>query len=65
MRHPIILVPAYGRKYQTEKAMIDDYIAGKDFRVLSGAYCSCRDFKNQTISLSFGNGRYILYKMKG
>jgi len=39
----IVLVPAYGRKYNRE-GVIEDWINGKDFRSPSG-YCSIRDIE--------------------
>jgi len=36
-------VPAYGRTYETESAMLDDWRDGKDFRLVDGAYFSIRD----------------------
>lgn len=45
----IYLVPAYGRAYDTREAMIRDWTAGKDFKILTGswtgAYTSMRDSK--------------------
>lgn len=42
-----ILLPAYGRKYDTIDLMLADYKAGKDF-IIEGlnSYCSIRDFNN-------------------
>ena len=41
---PMILVPAYGRAYATREAMLADWRAGKDFRIVGhGQYCSIRD----------------------
>jgi hypothetical protein len=37
------LVPAYGRKYATEEAMLKDWKDGLDFKILGGPYCSIRD----------------------
>lgn len=56
---PLILTPAYGRKYKSGLHMINDYMDGKDFKVLNGAYCSCRDFPNEEVILSVGSGRYV------
>lgn len=38
------LIPAYGRYAPTEAALLEDYRAGRDFKILRGPYCSCRDF---------------------
>ncbi len=41
---PLILIPAYGRTYQTSEDMLADWNAGKDFRVMGhGCYTSIRD----------------------
>lgn len=39
----MILVPAYGRAYATKEALLADWEAGKDFRIVAGPYCSKRD----------------------
>ena len=38
-----MLVPAYGRVYNSVEAMMADWNAGKDFRIWGGPYCSIRD----------------------
>ena len=41
---------AYGRDYKSKKAMLEDWNAGKDFRMRpSGQYCSTRDFPTGTV----------------
>ncbi len=41
---PMYLTGAYGRRYRTEQAMLDDWHAGKDFQVCGwGPYTSIRD----------------------
>jgi hypothetical protein len=41
---PMVLIPAYGRVYTTREAMLKDWEAGKDFRVVGhGCYTSIRD----------------------
>ena len=38
------IIPAYGRVYNTTDAAVQDWLAGKDFRVRnSGPYLSIRD----------------------
>jgi hypothetical protein len=37
-------VPAYGRKYETAEALINDWLDGKDFRAVGGSYFSIRDY---------------------
>lgn len=39
----LIVVPAYGRKYYSAAVALQDWKDGKDFRILSGPYCSIRD----------------------
>ena len=40
----LTLIPAYGRKYDTDESMLADWVAGKDFRIYpSGPYTSIRD----------------------
>ena len=40
----LILMPAYGRRYETNEAALADWNAGKDFRVVGcGPYTSKRD----------------------
>jgi len=50
---PIILVPAYGRKYSTDEAILADYEAGKDFKIFQGPYCSKRDFQGKKVNLMY------------
>jgi len=51
----IIVVPAYGRDYQSEHQAIEAWKSGKDFRIndissrWDGAYCSIRDELNVKI----------------
>lgn len=60
----LVVVPAYGRDYRSKKAAIDDWNAGKDFRVTNyklGGYINRADaltttatsiqirYKNQTM----------------
>ena len=58
MSCPAILVPAYGRTYITQKELVDAYLSGVDFRMLNGAYCSCRDFIGKEVHLYHGDGIY-------
>lgn len=41
----LILLPAYGRNYQSPEACKADWEAGKDFLIMDGPYCSVRDAK--------------------
>ena len=46
--HPV-LTPAYGRDYNSLKALRLDWLAGKDFLAQPhGQYCSIRDFPSGT-----------------
>lgn len=56
--YPIILFPAYGRKYRTEESILDAYFTGKDFKLANGPYCSCRDFVGDKVFLSYAPGLY-------
>lgn len=53
---PMILMPAYGRTYATVQAMLADWDAGKDFRIVGhGCYCSVRDLdilRNESSSIT-------------
>lgn len=40
---PTFLLPAYGRKYATIVQALQDWNAGKDFKIYGGPYCSIRD----------------------
>lgn len=37
------LQPAYGRKYDSYQELLNDWLAGKDFKIMHGPYCSIRD----------------------
>lgn len=39
----LFIIPAYGRRYQTEEALRKDWEDGKDFKILNGPYLSIRD----------------------
>ena len=53
------LTPAYGRDYKTAKEARADYYAGLDFifnkptHKNNGAYCSCRDLINETVTIRY------------
>ena len=40
----IILIPAYGRLYNNHQEMQQDWLDGKDFKILHGPYTSSRDY---------------------
>lgn len=43
----MILLPAYGRKYDSKERVLLDWHNGKDFMVRSGGYyCSIRDYES-------------------
>lgn len=47
----LILVPAYGARYTSKEDMVKGWNSGKDFRIISGPYCSVRDINSlKTIS---------------
>jgi hypothetical protein len=39
----LVVIPAYGRKYSTKEAAVQDWKDGKDFKIANGPYCSIRD----------------------
>lgn len=44
----ISALPAYGRDYKSQKAVKEDWIAGRDFQdARTGSYLSIRDFANE------------------
>jgi hypothetical protein len=47
---PLELIPAYGRVYLTKEDAVNEWMAGRDFKVINGPYCSVRDSN----SLRFG-----------
>ena len=59
----LILIPAYGRKYENESACFEDWQNGADFKIENGPYCSIRDLdlirKNYpVVSIRYGKGLY-------
>jgi hypothetical protein len=42
---PLFLIPAYGRRYRSREAALQDWQAGRDFQILGGPYCSIRDLE--------------------
>lgn len=60
----IYVSPAYGRSYANKDDAVDDWLDGKDFKIIEGPYCSIRDFnildtvvvvtKNTTHILQYG-----------
>ena len=59
----LILLPAYGRKYETQGDCFEAWQSGVDFKIEGGPYCSIRDIdlirKNYSvISIRFGKGLY-------
>lgn len=47
-----VVTGAFGRTYTTAAAAIVDWESGKDFYMLGGRYCSCRDNINVLIRLN-------------
>jgi hypothetical protein len=43
---PVELLPAYGRVYLTPEDAVKDWMAGRDFKIINGPYCSVRDSTN-------------------
>ena len=50
---PLTLQPAYGRVYQSSQRAVQDWTAGRDFKVAGGGpYCSVRDEQNLRLNHS-------------
>lgn len=49
---PLYLFPAYGKSYKTKEEAVQDWMAGVDFRIHGGSYCSVRDATNLRLSCS-------------
>ena len=49
---PMYLFPAYGKVYETKEEAVKDWMAGADFRIHGGSYCSVRDSTNLRFSCS-------------
>lgn len=49
---PLTLIPAYGRLYPNKHKAIEDWMAGKDFKIVNGPYCSVRDSINLRLDYS-------------
>lgn len=63
----VVLLPAYGRTYETIEAAEKDLNEGKDFRILNGPYCSIRDQAllndmGHDVAILIGNVHKIIYK---
>lgn len=52
MNTPLILVPAYGRRYKNEAEALVDWNAGLDFKIENGPYCSQDDLDSMKEHLS-------------
>jgi hypothetical protein len=39
----LMIMPAYGRQYNTSEEAKADWVAGKDFKIVNGPYLSVRD----------------------
>ena len=56
----VVLIPAYGRSYTTKKAVLADWLAGKDFKIEAGPYTSIRDLdalRKEYIQIAFKYGK--------
>jgi hypothetical protein len=49
---PLELLPAYGRVYHTKEEALADWMAGRDFKIINGPYCSVRDATNLRLDYS-------------
>lgn len=65
-----ILTPAYGRDYNTAAEVIKGYEEGHEFVLhdpaspWNGAYCSCRNFVDETVELRFNAMVYFVLHTK-
>ena len=57
MADTAILIPAYGKKYNTKYEVMKDWKNGVDFKLVMGSYSSTRDMKWLTDNYD----RVILY----
>lgn len=57
----VVLIPAYGRKYDTAQDMMNAWHNGFDFKILRGPYCSVRDVEK----LSSDYDKLILLNLNG
>lgn len=58
----VVLIPAYGRSYSTKKAVLADWLAGKDFKIEAGPYTSIRDLdalREEYIQIAFKYGKTL------
>lgn len=58
-----LLHGAYGRHYATITKLLEDWNAGKDFKIWNGPYCSIRDLKTmksegKRVVLAYGNDNF-------
>lgn len=63
MAHQVILIPAYGKKYDSVSTCKLDWLNGKDFRIEGGSYCSIRDIDtlkrlNNHVLIKYSDGIY-------
>ena len=63
MNNTPTLIPAYGRDYASMAAVEKDWEAGKDFViVVSGQYCSKRDFKpGEQVCICYARLRKVMF----
>lgn len=58
----VVLIPAYGRSYFSKKAVLADWLAGKDFKIEAGPYTSIRDLealRNEYQKIAFKYGKSL------
>jgi hypothetical protein len=52
-------MPAYGRDYKSKAAVLADWDAGKDFKLIGGPYINKQDC-DQDISIRYNNLRSVM-----
>jgi len=59
------LTPAYGRDYKSKEAVITDFQAGKDFKLVliaSAGYCSIRDYnEGDMVKIRYNKLRHAVF----
>ena len=57
----MVITAAYGRFYQTETEVMEDWGDGLDFKIVGGPYMSIRDKVNIMDSIVFHQGKLLFY----
>lgn len=52
MTERITVSPSYGRDYTSKKAALDDWLNGKDFRIVGGPYINKQDAEREGLAVT-------------